>query len=137
MGTLGAALERFGTRRVVRERAAAVAASIAVVYLLIGAGVARISSIEPAGMDLLAFGFASGAAFLVLAALLLTSDRRWLWTTAFVFTLVTIVMYVVVAPTRIPMYEPWGLAQKVMQAVLLVGLGRLLLRPTRGGAVPI
>ncbi len=131
MAKTGETISRPSTRSAVRTWAAAIAVAIAVVYVLIGTEIARISPVRPEGMDLLTFGLGSGIAYLVLAALLLATDRRWLETVGALLTLITIVMYFVVAPTRTPMYEPWGLALKVMQAALLAGLVRLVVRPAR------
>lgn len=137
MATIREPISSLSTRTGVRTRAAAIAVAIAIVYVLIGTEVARISPVQPEGMDLLAFGFGSGIAYLVVAALLFATDRRWLFAVSALFTLMTIVMYFAVAPSRAPMFEPWGLILKVMQLALLVWLVRPLVRPVRDeGASP-
>ena len=121
-------------RRVVRYLAAFLSAGAAVVYLLIGFEVIRVVDIKPTDMSsMLGFGLASGGAFLLGAVLLLLFDRRALWVLGGIFQVMAIVMYFAVAPQRDPSFEPWGIGLKVIQAVLLVALAWLALRPSQAG----
>ncbi|MEJ2218626.1 MAG: hypothetical protein P8099_18715 [Gemmatimonadota bacterium] len=107
----------------VRIAAGALALGNAVVYLLIGVGVARVA--EAAGgadVSLLAFGLVAGTAFVLGAGLLFFFERRLLWLLGALFQVFAIAMYFVVAPQRTPPYEAWGVSLKVAQVALLVAL---------------
>lgn len=116
----------------VRLAGAALAFGNAVVYALIGVGVARVVE-DPggAGVSLAVFGAMAGAAFLLGAVLLVALDNRVAWLLGAAFQLFAILAYVDVAAQRTPSYEPWGIALKVSQAALLVLLAYLAVRPGR------
>jgi hypothetical protein len=117
-------------RRTIRYLAAAIAAITAVVYLLVGFGVLRVvDHASPDAPPLLDFGLMAGAAFGLGALLLLTLDNRILWWLGALLQVGVIVMYVVVGQDRTPAFEIWGIAIKVLQAVLLGALLYLALRP--------
>ncbi len=120
-------------RRAMRYLAATLSAGAAVVYVLIGFEVIKVVDHNPPDMpSLLPFGLLSGGAFLLGAVLLLLFDRRILWLLGGLFQVGAIAMYFVVAPQRDPSYEPWGIGLKVVEVGLLVSLGYLAIRPSRG-----
>lgn len=107
-------------RQRIRYSAAAISLTAAIIYVLIGFEILSIVDLAPAGApDLLGFGLASGAAFLLGAALLLATDRRGLWILGAAFQVMVIAMYFVVAEQRIPPFETWGILLKVLQVAIL------------------
>ncbi len=125
-------MTRDSGRRAIRYTAALLAAGAALVYVLIGFEVIRVVDTNPPDMpSMLGFGLASGGAFLLGAVLLLLFDRRVLWILGGLFQVMAIAMYFAVAPQRDPSFEPWGIGLKVIQAVLLVALAWLALRPSQ------
>jgi 4-amino-4-deoxy-L-arabinose transferase-like glycosyltransferase len=110
-------------RRTVRLTAATASAAMALIYFLIGLGVLSIGgSSSGETVDLAMFGYSAGLAFLILAALLFLTDRRWLWVLAALFQIWVYVIYFAVAPGREPPFELWGITLRVIQLVLLAGL---------------
>ena len=96
---------------------------MAVIYILIGLGLLDIGgSTSGETVDLALFGFAAGAAYLVLALLLLFSDRRWLWMLATLLMLWVYVIYVSTSGGREPSFEVWGITLRVLQLPLLAVL---------------
>ncbi len=120
-------------RRRIRYLAAGLSAATAFIYVLIGLGIVSVVD-EVAGdaPDLLTFGLAAGAAYVLGAALLVAFDRRALWFVGSVLQVGVIVMYLVVSSTRTPPFEVWGVAIKVLQLVLLGALLYLSVRPPAG-----
>lgn len=119
-------------RRRVRLAAGGLALANAMVYALIGAGVARVvDDSVGAGVSLTTFGALAGGAFLLGAVLLWATDRRVLWLLGAAFQLFAIVAYLGVAPQRTPSYEAWGVSLKVAQAFLLVMMAFLALTRAR------
>ncbi|MEJ2292795.1 MAG: hypothetical protein P8Y13_08360 [Deinococcales bacterium] len=115
-------------RRRVRQAAGVLALANALVYGLIGAGIARVTSDAQGDTSFLwVFGLTAGTAFLLGAILLWAFDRRLLWWLGAAFQVFAIVAYVGVAPQRVPPFEAWGLSLKVAQGVLLVALLHLAL----------
>lgn len=111
------------SRRRVRRAAGVLALANALVYSLIGAGIARVSSDAQSDASFLwVFGLIAGGAFLLGAVLLWAFDRRLLWWLGAAFQAFAIAAYVGVAPQRVPPFEAWGLSLKVAQGVLLVAL---------------
>ncbi len=102
---------------------------ISLVYVLIGLRVIQV--IDPAD-DQPAFGFAAAGFFLVLAGALWVVRRRLVWIVAgFVQVLVAFV-YFDLAPEREPSYEARGIGIRILQIPLLLALGCLVLRQTKG-----
>jgi peptidoglycan/LPS O-acetylase OafA/YrhL len=96
---------------------------MAVIYLLIGLGILDIGgSASGETVDLALFGFAAGIAYLVLALLLMFTDRRWLWILAALLMLWVYVIYVSTSGGREPPFEVWGIALRVIQLPLLAAL---------------
>ena len=107
---------------------AALAAGSAVVYLLIGFEVLAVVEVGPEDPNLLWFGVPALLAFLFGAVVMLATERRLWWALGAAFQVFTIVAYFDVAPSRNPPFEFWGIALRVVQVLMLVGLVVLLLR---------
>ena len=112
-----------------RGVAAASAGVMALIYLLIYAGVLSVGRAE--GGDLAILGVAGGA-FAVLAALLWWVRRRLVWIAAVVLQLGTGAMYVAVAPEREPGFELWGVLLRGLSVVVLVAVVMLFVTSRRG-----
>lgn len=107
---------------------AGLATAAAVVYLLIGFEVLQVVEVGPSDPSLLWFGIPAAAAFLFGAVVILASDRMLLWALGAFFQVFTIFAYVGVAEDRTPPYEFWGIALRVVQALILVALVVLISR---------
>jgi hypothetical protein len=112
---------RTGLLRVV---SVALCAMCAVVYFAIGMGL--IYEQRPGGMRLWVFGFSAAIAFAAGVVLLVARPGRFVWMIGSAFMVLVIVAYVVVAPSRQPNFEIWGISLKLAQAVTLVALLGLL-----------
>jgi hypothetical protein len=111
------------TRRQIRDLAALAALAMAAIYSLIGFGVLDIGGSTSGEMvDLLMFGVSAGSAFLLLALLLATTDRRWVWIFATLAQVWMYVIYVAASSSREPPFEVWGIALRIIQLPLLVAL---------------
>lgn len=110
-------------RWLLRRVGAALAASMAAVYLLIAAGVVTVgesrSGSDQGEMDMVTFGVGAATIFLVGAALLLLVDRRVLWMVGSLLQLLVIGMYLAVSVDREPAFELWGVGLRVVQVALL------------------
>ncbi len=126
------------SRREVRYGAAAVAATMAMIYFLIGLGVLDVGGADGDRSFLWMFGALAGGAFLLGAVLLATLDRRWLWILGAVFQLFVYWAYIDISKTRTPPFETWGITLRVIQLPLLAALVYLALRrtPQVGEATP-
>lgn len=107
--------------RPVRYAATGAAAVTALLYVLS----CTVGSIK------LGFALAMGAVFAVAAVLLLFSSQRLVWDLVALFDFGAIVGYFIVAPSRDPHFEAWGIAIKVIQLVLLAVLGYVVTRDRR------
>lgn len=117
------------SRVTVRYVAAAASATMAVIYFLIGLGVLGIGGAKTGeSVDLGVFGGGAGTAFLVLSALLATTDRRWIWALAAIFQVFVYVVYVATSGVREPAFETWGITLRLVQLPLLLGLIYLTLK---------
>lgn len=117
------------TRERVRFFGAAVAATMAIIYFLIGLGVLNVGGTTTGEtIDLFGFGAAAGGAFLLLAVLLMLVDKRWLWIAALTFQVLVYVMYVGVSGTRSPQFELWGILLRIIQLGLVGALVYLSIR---------
>jgi len=114
--------------RAIRLATAALAAGSAAVYLLIGFGVLQVVVPQPGDPSLLWFGLPAGVAFAFGAVVMLVSERTTLWVLGAVFQVFTIAAYFGVAQERTPPYEPWGIALRVTQGLILIALVVLLAR---------
>jgi hypothetical protein len=113
-------------RHRVRSIGAVASGAMAAIYLLIGAGVLGIGgSKEGESVDLAVFGFGAGSAFLILALLLLLTDRRWVWIVALIAQIWVFAIYFLVSGTREPPFEVWGIALRVLHVPLLLALAYL------------
>ena len=95
---------------------AGLSGAIALLYLLIYAGVLSVGRAE-AG-DLGALGVA-GIVFILIAGLLWFKPSRLLWTAVAVFQIPLMAMYVAIAPERDPGFEVWGVTIRVLSVALL------------------
>lgn len=115
------------TRRRVLHAAAALAGITAVLYVLIATSAVSVidaAVVEDARRDQMAFATPAAIAYALGTVLLLTPrlDRRLLWVAGAALQVMVIAMYFSVAPDREPTFEPWGIAIRVVQALLLAAL---------------
>jgi hypothetical protein len=121
-------LSRLRIRRV----GATASAVMAAIYYLIGLGVLDVGhSTTSTSADLTGFGALAGTAFLLLALLLATTDRRWIWIAATVFQFFVYVVYVSVSSGRVPAFEVWGVTLRVVQIPLVLALLYLSIKAPR------
>jgi hypothetical protein len=119
------------TRRTIRFVAAGLAATIALIYFLIGVGVLTVVTPVDGDQSMLVFGASAGTAFLLGAALLFAFDRRVLWILGAAVQLFVVWGYFAVAPDRAPSFEAWGISLRILQIPLLAALVYLALRSVR------
>jgi hypothetical protein len=119
--------------RALRVATAGLATAAAVIYLLIGFRVLQVVEVRPSDPSLMWFGIPAAAAFLFGAVVILVSDRMLLWVAGAFFQVFTIFAYVGVAEDRTPPYEFWGIALRVVQALILVALVVLISRYPQTG----
>jgi hypothetical protein len=115
------------TRRHLRYAAAALAGVTAVLYVLIATSAVHVidaAAVEDAARDQLAFATPAAIVYALGAVLLLIPrlDRRLLWAAGAVLQVLVIAMYFAVSPDREPTFEMWGIAIRVVQALLLAAL---------------
>jgi hypothetical protein len=117
------------SRTTIRHAGAVVAAVMAVMYFLIGAGILQVVTPNEDPGFLFVFGAGAGGAFLLGALLLMRFDRRWLWMLGAAFQVFVYWGYFSVAPDRTPAFEPWGITLRIVQVPLLIALLYLAVRP--------
>jgi hypothetical protein len=111
------------SRSHVRSVAAASAATMAAIYFLIGLGALDIGGGSTGEqVDLGIFGTSAGSAFLLIAALALATDRRWMWALAALFQVFVFVTYFGTSAIREPPFELWGLTLRLLQVPLFGAL---------------
>jgi uncharacterized protein len=115
-------------RRTIRYVAATPAATIALIYFLIGVGVLTVVTPVDGDQSMLVFGASAGAAFLLGAALLFVFDRRALWIVGAILQLLVVWGYFAVASDRDPSFETWGISLRFLQIPLFAALVYLALR---------
>lgn len=125
------------SRTTIRHVGAAVAALMAAIYFLIGAGVLQVVTPNDDPGFLFVFGASAGGAFLLGALLLMRFDRRWLWMLGAAFQVFVFWGYFSVAPDRTPAFEPWGITLRIVQVPLLIALLYLAVRPPEQRAAEI
>lgn len=125
------------SRTTIRHVGAAVAALMATIYFLIGAGVLQVVTPNDDPGFLLVFGASAGGAFLLGALLLVRFDRRWLWVLGAAFQAFVFWGCFTVAPDRTPAFEPWGITLRIVQVPLLIALLYLAIRPSEQRAAEI
>ena len=79
----------------------------------------------------LGFGLAMGAVFVIAAIFLFSSGQRLVWSLAALIDAGAIIGYFIVAPSRDPHFEAWGIAVKVVQVVLFAVLGYVIIAARR------
>ena len=115
---------RFALSRI----GAGLSGAIALLYLLIYAGVLSIGRAEVGDLGVLGV---AGAVFLLIAILLWFRPSRLLWGAVAVFQIPLVGMYVAIAPERDPGFEVWGVTIRVLSAALLAVLVAQLLGARR------
>jgi hypothetical protein len=125
------------SRTTIRHAGAVVAAVMAVIYFLIGAGVLQVVTPNEDTGFLFVFGALAGGAFLLGALLLMRFDRRWLWMLGAAFQVFVYWGYFSVAPDRTPAFEAWGITLRIVQVPLLIALLYLAVRPPEQRAAEI
>jgi hypothetical protein len=115
-------------RQTVRYVAAALAATMALIYFLIGINVLTVVTPVDGDASMLIFGASAGAAFLLGALLLVAFDRRVLWILGAILQVLVVWGYFAVAPDRTPSFEAWGIALRVIQVPLFAALLYLAVR---------
>jgi hypothetical protein len=125
------------SRRSVRLGAAAIAATMAVIYIGIGLRLLDVGGSEADRAFLWVFGGLAGGAFLLGTVLLVRFDRRWLWILGAVFQVFVYWAYVDVSKNRNPPFEMWGITLRIIQVPLLVALVYLAARPAPAGRAAI
>jgi len=114
---------------VARLVAGCAAAAVALLHVLIGLGVLVITTGADAGADLRVFGLTAGAGFAVAAVVVAQAQRRLVHALVGALIPPVMIMYVVMADVREPHFEVWGLTIQALQAVLLLALVVLVVRP--------
>lgn len=99
--------------------ASALAAIIAVGYLLLGTGILDLGEAESGELGILA---AAGVVHLLLAVVLWLRPWRWLLAIVVLMQLALAGMYVAIAPERDPSFEVWGLTIRGLSLLLVVAL---------------
>ena len=74
----------------------------------------------------LGFALAMGAVFMVAAISLFSSGQRLVWNLVALIDAGAVIGYFIMAPSRDPHFEAWGIAIKITQAALLVVLGYVI-----------
>jgi hypothetical protein len=115
----------------VRHVGAGLAATMAVIYYLIGLGVLDVGGSGDQQAGLLVFGVLAGSAFLLGAVLLARFDRRWLWITGALFQVFVYWAYIDISKSRTPPFETWGILLRIIELPLLLALVYLALRPAK------
>ena len=90
---------------------------IALLYLLIYAGVLSVGRAETGELGVLGV---AGVLFLIIAGLLWWKPSRLLWAAVAVLQVPLMAMYIGIAPERDPGYEIWGVTIRVLSVALLV-----------------
>jgi len=116
-------------RRTIRSVAAGLAATMAVIYFLIGLGVLTVVDGQTGDPSMLTFGASAGAMFALGAILLAELDRRWLWIAGAVLQVLVFAAYIGVAADRSPAFETWGIVLRIIQVPLFAALVWLASRP--------
>ncbi len=116
------------SRTTARYLGAAAAATMALIYFLIGLNVLYIGTTTEGATDQFGFGMGTGICFGLWAVLLALVDRRWLWLIGLGFHALVFVIYIGASGIRVPPFEVWGLTLRAIHVVLLVALAYLTLR---------
>jgi hypothetical protein len=128
------------TRVRVRYVAAAAATATSAIYYLIGLGVLNIGGSKSGEMvNPGVFGGGAGTAYLLLAVLLIFSDRRWIWVLALLAQMWVYLVYFAASAGREPAFELWGITLRLLQVPVLIALVYLSIKPahravSEGGA---
>lgn len=113
--------------RVIRYITATLSSITALIYFAIGFNILIVLQAADSQM----FGLFAGVAYAFGALMLLTLRDRTLWIIGAILQVFVIYTYFSLAPQRIPEFEVWGLALRVMQGLILAGLLYLIVRAPR------
>jgi hypothetical protein len=111
-------------RQLIRYAATGTAAATALLYVLSGT----------AGPIKLGFSLAMGVVFTAVAIVLFQFGQGLVWELVALLDLGAIIGYFIVAPSRDPHFELWGVAIKVVQAILLAALGYVVVKGRRSAS---
>lgn len=117
--------------RLARYLSAVLSGVTGVLYLLIGIGVLNIAEADAAVSGRGRILLAAAVVFFILVAGLLLLDRRYVYALGAAAQVICIIGYFVIAPSRAPHFEEWGIIIKILQVVLLGALAYVLLADTR------
>jgi hypothetical protein len=112
----------------IRYLAAGGAVLVAVLYLLIAIDVVTVVD-DQAAADATPL-YVAAALFVLLAVGLVSTRRRAVYAVGAGLQLLVIVGYLVIAADRIPSFEAWGIAVKIIQVGLLTAFIYLMVRQT-------
>jgi hypothetical protein len=118
----------------IRFAAAAVAAAVAVAYLLIGTSVIAVVDGQTGLVPpiLIAAGL-----FAAIAIAAVVRPSRPLWIAGGALQVLVVLGYIAISPERTPAFEAWGVGVKVLQILLLAGFLTLAFhRPAVAGETP-
>jgi hypothetical protein len=103
--------------------AVAGSAITAILYVLVGLGALDIGEPAPGVVrSLTTFGLSVGAAYALIALLLLRVHRRWVWLTIALLNAIVIWIYFATSTTRVPAFALPGVLINALQAVTLVAV---------------
>lgn len=108
-------------RQLIRYAATGAAAVTALLYVLSGT----------AGPIKLGFSLAMGVVFTAVAIALFQFGQRLVWELVALLDLGAIIGYFIVAPSRDPHFEFWGVTIKAVQALLLAALSYVIVKGRR------
>jgi nicotinamide riboside transporter PnuC len=117
----------------VRYLSMALSGATGVLYLLVGLGVSASGDVQDDRARIL---LAAAVVFFILAACLPVLNRRYVYALGAAVQVVCIVGYFVIAPSRMPHYEEWGIIIKILQFLLLGSLIYLVVRRARPSGAP-
>ena len=132
-GKMGKSVATAGDLRLARYLGAALSVVTGVLYLLIGLGVLTIAETDTDGPGRGRILLGAAVVFFILAAGLVLLDRRYVYALGVAAQVVCIVGYFVIAPSRAPHFEEWGIVIKILQVVLLGALAYVLMIGRRRG----
>ena len=133
-GKMAATVATTSNRRLAAYLGAVLSGATGLLYLLIGLGVLIVAEHKTGSPDRARILLGAAVAFFVLTACLSLLDRRVAYVLGAALQVVCIIGYFVIAPSRAPHYEEWGIVIKILQVLLLGTLVYLMMirrrRPT-------
>jgi hypothetical protein len=133
----GESVATAGDLRLARYLGAALSGVTGVLYLLIGLGVLTVAETDIGGPGRGRILLGAAAVFFILAAGLVLLDRRYVYALGVAAQVVCIIGYFVIAPSRAPHFEEWGIIIKILQVVVLGALAYVLMVGRRRGGATV